>query len=228
MDCLVAFYDDNLKGEIVNSRVDNLDSSNVYALITLPGRIKPSVDCRYLDGPLAAFNTVRMYNLMTRDVVRGVPGFDKPAPIVNNDQPISAKNVTNFSFEDLGEARNLQRTAMKGASLKASKLSFTSPSPVYPSMVAIPLMSMERCYGPWLSSTSLDPSTRSPGVMNIGGKIEFVKDENLAPWNFAGYQLMNEAGFLQAQFSNSLLLFSERGGFVFPHLTYLHLGVFEI
>jgi hypothetical protein len=52
--------------------------------------------------------------------------------------------------------------------------------------------------------------------MNIGGKIEFVKDENLAPWNFAGYQLMNDAGSLQAQFSNSLLLFSERGGFVFP------------
>ena len=212
----VRFYDGNLKGEIVNSRVDNLDSSNVYALITLPGRIKPSVDCRYLDGPLAAFNTVKMYNLMTRDVIRGVPGFDRPGPIVNNNQPIHVDSVTSFSFKDLGEARRLQQQAIKGASMKASKLSFISPSPVYPSMVAIPLMSMERCYGPWLSSTSLDPQTRSPGVMNIGGKIEFVKDENLAPWNFAGYQLMNDAGFLKAQFSNSLLLFSERGGFVFP------------
>ena len=83
-------------------------------------------------------------------------------------------------------------------------------------MVAIPLMSMERCYGPWLSNASLDPGTLSPGVTNIGGKIEFVKDENLAPWNYGGYQLMNEAGFLQAQFSNSLLLFTERGGFVIP------------
>ena len=27
---------------------------------------------------------------------------------------------------------------------------------------------------------------------------------------------MNEAGYLKAQFSNSLLLFSERGGFVIP------------
>ena len=212
----VRFHDSNLKGEIVNSRVDHLDSNHVYALITLPGRIKSSVDCRYIDGPLAAFSTVKMYNLMTRDVVRGAPGFDKPASIVNNDQPLHVDSVTSFSFKDLGEARRLQQQAMKGASLKESKLSFISPSPVYPSMVAIPLMSMERCYGPWLSSTSLDPSTGSPGVMNIGGKIEFVKDENLAPWNFAGYQLMNDAGFLQAQFSNSLLLFSERGGFVFP------------
>jgi len=51
---------------------------------------------------------------------------------------------------------------------------------------------------------------------NIGGRVEFVKDENLAPWNYAGYQLMDEAGSLQANFSNSLLLFSERGGFVMP------------
>ena len=210
------YYDRNLKGNIVNSRVDNLDASHVYALITLPGRIKPTVDMRYLDGPLVAFNTVNTYNLMTRDVVRGVPGFDKPAPIVNSDTPMHVDKVTKVEFEDLGEARRLQKQAMRGASLDASKLSFISPSPVYPSMVAMPLMSMERCYGPWLSATSLDPNTGSPGVMNIGGKIEFVKDENLAPWNFAGYQLMNEAGSLQAQFSNSLLLFSERGGFVFP------------
>jgi hypothetical protein len=172
-----------------------------------------------MDGPLAAFNTVRLYNLMTRDVVnKGVPGFDEPAPATNRSGPIKLSSLKKFSFKDLGEARRLQKEVMKGAAFAdpGGKLSFTSPSPVYPDMVAIPLMSMERCYGPWLSATSLDPSTGSPGVMNIGGKIEFVKDENLAPWNFAGYQLMNEAGFLQAQFSNSLLLFSERGGFVFP------------
>jgi hypothetical protein len=50
---------------------------------------------------------------------------------------------------------------------------------------------------------------------NIGGKVDFKKDEKLAPWNFGGYDLMNQAGVLEAQFSNSLLLFSERGGIVF-------------
>ena len=212
----VRFYAPNVNGELVNSRSDTLNANHVYALITLPGRIKPAVDKRYLDGPLAAFNTVKMYNLMTRDVVRGMPGFDKPPDIVNNDEPVDADTITSFTFKDLGEARRLQQQVVKGAALAGSKMDFISPSPVYPSMVAMPLMSMERCYGPWLSATSLDPNTNSPGVMNIGGKIEFVKDENLAPWNFAGYQLMNAAGSLQAQFSNSLLLFRERGGFTFP------------
>jgi hypothetical protein len=94
---------------------------------------------------------------------------------------------------------------------------FSSPSPVFPDLVAVPLMSMERCYGPW-QSASVQNFTGSTQVRysNIGGKIEFAKDENLAPWNYAGYQLMNEAGQLQAQFSNSLLLFTERGGFVMP------------
>jgi len=75
-------------------------------------------------------------------------------------------------------------------------------------------MSTERCYGPWRSAASLGDDRER--YTDIGGKIEFVKDENLAPWNYAGYQLMDEAGKLQAEFSNSLLLFSERGGFVFP------------
>ena len=101
-------------------------------------------------------------------------------------------------------------------SLAQNKINYTSPSPVYPDIVALPLMSWERCYGPWESTNVLnvdaDPRIR---YADIGGKVEFVKDENLAPWNFAGYQLLNEAGALKAQLSNSLLLFSERGGFVY-------------
>ena len=93
--------------------------------------------------------------------------------------------------------------------------SITQPSPVYPDLVAMPLLSNERCYGPWMSASIID-SNASVRYSNIGGKVEFVKDENLAPWNFAGYQLMNEAGSLQAQFSNSLLLFGEKGSFSMP------------
>jgi len=77
------------------------------------------------------------------------------------------------------------------------------------------MMSMERCYGPWLSASELEQGSRVR-YSNIGGKVEFVKDENLSPWNYAGYELLNQAGALQANFSNSLLLFSERGGFVMP------------
>jgi hypothetical protein len=80
-------------------------------------------------------------------------------------------------------------------------------------------MSTERCYGPWLSSTfvptEVDTRIRE---LDIGGKIEFTKDEQLAPWNYAGYELMNEAGQMRAEFSNSLLLFAEKGSFTVPGL----------
>lgn len=211
-------YDASLGGNVVDTVLPNLDSDHVYALVTVPGRIKPMIDLRYLDGPMHGFNTVRIYNAMTRDVVKNAPGFDEPAALTNGRPGFDCDSLKTFSSSALSEARRLQQQANKGAAYYGmdSKLSFTSPSPVYPDVVSIPLMSMERCYGPWLSAASINPTTELPGVMNIGGKVEFVKDENLAPWNFAGYQLMNEAGSLQAQFSNSLLLFSERGGFVIP------------
>ena len=51
---------------------------------------------------------------------------------------------------------------------------------------------------------------------DIGGKIEFEKEEELAPWSYAGYQLMDQAAKMKTKFSNSLLLFSERGSFSYP------------
>lgn len=129
---------------------------------------------------------------------------------------LNGKPAINISFERISAAMQAQRDALKGVTLGGdfNLVKFTAPSPVYPDLVALPLMSMERCYGPWLSASDVD-GTRIR-YSDIGGKIEFVKDESLAPWNFAGYELMNEAGSLKAQFSNSLMLFSERGGFVYP------------
>jgi hypothetical protein len=75
-------------------------------------------------------------------------------------------------------------------------------------------MSWERCYGPWFS-TSLrteDIANRKDRYYNIGGKVEVLKDETLAPWSYGGYELLQAAGNLKAEFSNSLLLISERGG----------------
>jgi hypothetical protein len=214
----LRYHDTTMKGDIVDTRLLNLDSNNVYALITVPGRIIPSVDSRYLDGPLHSFNTVKLKNILTQDVVRGPAGFHRPAPITNKKAEVDC-DTSIFSFRAISEALQHQRDIVKGVSLSSPEglLSFTSPSPVYPDLVALPLMSMERCYGPWLSSSIINPAG-DPRIRysDIGGKVEFVKKETLAPWNFGGFQLMNEAGSLEAQFSNSLLLFSERGGFVFP------------
>lgn len=235
-------YNEYLDAHLIDTEKENLDPDHVYALITIPGRIKPIIDSRYNDAELYAVNAPVIKHNLTQDVVRGPKGFDKPAPAVNRDEftfecPLAlsdfnkldeagitdaekAKTLLNWQqqeFKQFNAGIRAQRQAMSLASegnadFQASK---SQPSPVYPDLVAMPLLSNERCYGPWMSASIID-SNASVRYSNIGGKVEFVKDENLAPWNFAGYQLMNEAGSLQAQFSNSLLLFGEKGSFVMP------------
>lgn len=211
-------YNGQVDGEIVNTDLEQLDPDSVYAIITVPGRVVPTVDSRYLDGPYQAFNAPQIKNMLTADVVKGVIGFEQPVPATNTTTDLSAL-CDKLTVGDLNNALLLDRDYKKGLALDLPEgsLAMASPSPVYPDLVALPLMSMEKCYGPW-QSASVQNFTGSTQVRysNIGGKIEFVKDEGLAPWNYAGYQLMNEAGQLQAQFSNSLLLFTERGGFVMP------------
>lgn len=268
-------YDSNLNAFIIDTNVPNLDDEHVYALITVPGRVKSTADVRWQDGPKQAYNTVRMKHLMTQDVVK-IPEFSKPSlpkvdqsianaacgPVPVFDYAWQAEDAAadyglaseahwrpndldrglndyfgtplpeegwrpgnkdtdwiRLSLEEVSSARRTAKTVLKGFALNQPQveLGFTSPSPIFPDIVAIPLMSEERCYGPWMSASQLDFSADARvKYSNIGGRVEFVKDENLAPWNYAGYQLMDEAGSLQANFSNSLLLFSERGGFVMP------------
>ena len=69
--------------------------------------------------------------------------------------------------------------------------------------MSIPLMSRERCYGPWMSSFG----------KSVGGNIEFEKDESLAPWNYAGFKFMNSTGKIKASFGSSAQFTSERGSF---------------
>ncbi len=225
----IPFYGDaNYTEYIVNTHIQNLDSNHVYALVTVPGRVQSTIDQRYADGPMQANNTVTMKQLMTQDVVKipefNVPNFAEKAPITVGCDFITDGDTStliddfNPSLKELSEVDRIQRQAMKGIKFNQGEvgLEFIQPSPIYPSMFAIPLMSWERCYGPWLSSSKLD-DTRTR-YNNLGGKMEFVKDENLAPWNYGGYQLLNEAGLLRAQFSNSLMMINERGGFVVPDI----------
>jgi hypothetical protein len=219
-DDFIRRYDSVLNGDIVITQLEELDPENVYAIITVPGRIKATQDQRYLDGIVQSINAPRLKSAMTVDVVKGVLGFEKPAAKAASVDPfLLACSNGNFSATEINAAMAEYRENKSNitAGTLERTAGFSSPSPVFPDLVAVPLMSMERCYGPW-QSASVQNFTGSTQVRysNIGGKIEFAKDENLAPWNYAGYQLMNEAGQLQAQFSNSLLLFTERGGFVMP------------
>lgn len=219
-DGLITFarrYDEPTDSWLVTTEKQLLDPENVYSLVTLPGKVLPVAEKRFCESVSQSYEPVKIKNIMTQDVVRH-PDFIVPPPKVNKPEDIDCNSLSleDITYETVTRAQKEQQKILRGLSLAKNKINYTSPSPVYPDIVALPLMSWERCYGPWQSANVLnveaDPRIR---YADVGGKIEFVKDENLAPWNFAGYQLLNEAGSLKAQLSNSLLLFSERGGFVY-------------
>ena len=212
--------DPDLNARIVKTELQDLDPESVYAVVTIPGKVSATKEFRYADSIVQQVNAPQIKNSMSVDVVKGVAGFDKPTPFGKAiDIARTACDNDNIGLMAMSNALAAYKTSTKLAvmGLPEYQAGFSMPSPIYPDMFAIPLMSMERCYGPW-QSASVQNFTGSTQVRysNIGGKLEFVKDEDLAPWNYAGYQLMNEAGKLKAQFSNSLLLFTERGGFVMP------------
>ena len=207
-------FDPIMNSNIIKTDLEDLDTNYVYALITLPGRIIPTKDARFRDGLMQVDSAEKFKHFLTMDTVKELRGFDKPSKSKNT--PTRILDEFNGIIPNDGADQ-----AFLAATAALSNLSFAEPyqinasmpSPVYPDLVALPLMSRERCYGPWISS-QLDAQANV--YQSIGGRVEFIKDENLAPWNFNGYQLLDYAGRTQAEFSNSMLLFSERGGFVVP------------
>lgn len=196
----------------VSTKNENLDSDHVYALITLPSRVVSNIDARFKDSTFQMTNAERLKHYLSMDVVR-LPEFQRPAFRGASTNIVGGRKLA-FDAEAVGNAALAYSKAMSSVdSVYPNLINIIFPSPVYPDLVALPLESKERCYGPWVSS-KLDIQANI--YDNIAGKIEFIKDEDISPWNYNGYDLMNAAGEMQAIFSNSLLLTSERGGFVIP------------
>ena len=207
-------YVPGLDGDIVNTQPHNLDPDAVYAMITIPGKVKPTIDSRMQDGPFQTYGTEDFKSYLTMDVVKNFAGFEKPT-MRGKPRGFVGDLCNLLTPQGLNQAINAAKSSQQGTMMDDPHrtLSIKSESPVYPDIVALPLMSKERCYGPWVSS-AIDVQ-RGITYQNIGGKVDFIKNEKLAPWNYGGYDLLNSAGVLEAQFSNSLMLFSERGGIVF-------------
>lgn len=206
--------EDEKNAKIIDTKIENLGQDHIYALITLPGKVISTIDKRYVDGPYQAFNTQSIKHILTQDVVKAPDyfKFEEPSPMVGSGVPLDCEK---FTFAQLNDAKTTQKQLIKDLQFANPEIAtFSHPSPVYPNLICLPLLSKERNYGPWFSSSAINGQSNSGlRYSDIGGKVEFIKNENLAPWNYAGYQLMNEAGSIEAQFSNSLLLFSERGNF---------------
>jgi len=199
-----------------------LDTRHVYALITLPDKVVPTVTT--LMSQKSDANILTYMHLLFADTMRSNQnpgGFETLTNTTAKAFPpafTEKKYRDEFSLEELEKtATEAERKAISGLTLDAQKIEFAAPSPVIPSLVALPLLSKEDCYGPWRGIMFHDLA--GSGQLNysedmlVGGKIEFIKDENLAPWNFNGYALMNEYGKSLARFLSTPMICSERGGF---------------
>jgi hypothetical protein len=219
-------YEPLFSGKLIDTRKQELDYNNVYALITLPGRPIPLKDIRFRDAMYFGQNPVKMKHILTQDTIKD------PTDILGFKDPVFVKKPTNilrdycsqFSAETLTKSFHIYKETMKGMTFGLpQRMHVAVPSPVYPDVVCISLESKDRCYGPWIT-TLMNSGDLTPELAqeyglsqyrNIGGKLEYIRDENLAPWNYCGHDLMNEAGKLKASYGNSLMLHSERGGFVY-------------
>lgn len=177
------------------------DENHVYALITLPNRVIPSVQTRWRDIKELSSHSLK-HQLLLDTVVNVDSCFSsftgmartKYKSVTKTDEEIKSDNEFDAAV----------KKSMEGMTFAHSnKIRFVSPSPVYPDLVALPLRSTERCYGPWASSYETDDI--------IGGHIEFIKNENLAPWNYSGYSYMDAAGKNIALLSSTSQMTSERG-----------------
>lgn len=222
--------DISAENKVVTTR-ENLDPDSVYAIVTLPGRVNAVVDGFFADGLKNNSRPIQFANMFSADVVFK-QDFDngefKPDYALTTTTKLSGvlvQAVENEAIEGddpVAGINNLPAVVdffqKQGVQYPfgspETKAMFSSPSPIMPHLFVLPLMSKERCYGPWLSSVSgIGGENDRLRYRDLGGKVEYVKDESLVPWNYGGYGAMNEVGNLRAQFSNSLQLFTEQGSF---------------
>ena len=178
-------YNDELEAWIIDTKRENLDPDHVYAIITVPGRIRPVLDGRYFQTETVNFTSFA--HNMTQDVISGPEGFDKPGSATNGtgiDIDCAAiQDIESVQHESFSEAikayKNARSNALKGMGNRDFMVSQSQPSPVYPDIVAIPLLSNERCYGPWKSASIAfgEDGTRNADLKrysDIGGGLSLI------------------------------------------------------
>jgi len=201
--------------EALSANMSKGDSKNgVFALITMPDRAVSVISSTFRDGMDMQVNAANIKHYLMLDVVRGMPGINGNAPlrptnslldnihdIADPDDPLDLANRSN--------ADAAIRKAYQGLTFDlTNRINIMSPSPVVPDLVAIPLESQERNYGPWLSNTE--------AYSQIGGKVDYIHDENITPWNYGSYTLMDQAGRIKVELATSAQLMVEKGSFSLP------------
>ena len=148
--------ENNMSG-IINTESMSLDSGNVYAIITLPTRVKPAIDSRFQDGPFQVFQAPLIKHYLTMDTVsHRVDGFEKPTirrtpmkglQLEPNLTPASGLQTLcdQASFKTVFNAFAPYKAALSKMNLatSAGRLHITAPSPVYPNLVVYRLKQLK-------------------------------------------------------------------------------------
>lgn len=80
-----------------------------------------------------------------------------------------------------------------------------------PDMLAVPLRSNLLCYGPWY-------------LAGANGPVEYEKNDDLAPWNYGGYDAMDAAGFARVTDGMTNQTFDETGSVTLAGSPILNVG----
>ena len=86
-----------------------------------------------------------------------------------------------------------------------------------PINAGIPLISNTRCYGPWgnIATASFDNDLFQPEEP-VAGKLQVEHDDGLAPWEYGGIGMMNDAAIDKVSLSTTEMQISERGQITIP------------
>lgn len=73
------------------------------------------------------------------------------------------------------------------------------PAPFRPDGIALPMKSNRDSYGPWFTSGG------------VNGKVSFERDEGLVPWNYGGFDVMNQAAMAKLSNAATAMQYTETG-----------------
>lgn len=171
-----ALYNNVFNGDF--SRVDNNDffigASGVYVKAGIGEKIIP-----YLSAPHVV--------------------VDINNPMYN--QPVDSVGAGNQLLAVLlqGQEKDLQvlNSRLGGGNF----VSRVSPSPLFPTRIAIPLKSNILTYGPWYLSCAAGNEA----------KVQFTYDSSMVPWNYGGFNVLNLTGAAKVDDSVTAQMTSESG-----------------
>ena len=101
--------------------------------------------------------------------------------------------------------------------LDKNQVGFISDGGSLPINAGIPLRSNTRCYGPWgnIATASFDNDLFQPEEP-VAGKLQVEHDDGLAPWEYGGIGMMNDAAIDKVSLATTEMQISERGQITIP------------